>query len=70
MAEPSGENLPVRPMFVLWLGWACVFAAYSALENLQSSLHTSSGLGVFSITIVYLCKAISSSQVRVTLQSN
>ena len=49
-----------RNLVFFLMSWFCIFSAYGALELLQSSLHQTNGLGVYSIGILYGMKAFSS----------
>ena len=50
----------MRNFGIFLLSFFCIFAPYTALELLQSSLNRSDGLGVYSLSILYALKALSS----------
>ena len=49
-----------KNLAVVTIAFLLLFAAYSSLENLQSSLNVAEGLGTTGLTVVYLSKLVSS----------
>jgi hypothetical protein len=50
----------VRDLHMLSLSFLFVFLAYGAIQNLESSLHVTDGLGSISLALLYLSLTISS----------
>jgi hypothetical protein len=54
------KKIVLKNVLVVGFSWICLFTAYSAIANLQSSLNTDGGLGTTSLSVIYVSLIFSS----------